>query len=522
MLEKVKNNLVKLTNYLKALDKKKRNIYFLVFILCVSLSLLTVALLNHKNYVVLYRNLDETECYSIAGRLDELSIEYKIEDDDTIYVTSKDEPKVKIQLASEGYPKSALNYDIFTDNIDFMTSDYEKTQYSLFQLQERLQASIKTLQNVEDAIVTITVPENSLSVLDEDKEEPTASAIISLKNGVELNENQINGVELLIARSVPGLTESNVSIVDQTGKVLNPGKDGTVAATTDRVRTENEISDIISERITKVLEPVYGRDNISIAVNVVLDYSSKTTERSEYIPSGDKNTGVISGYDSTYEGAGSGSSGGGVPGMDTNAEVPGYNTQTGSSDSGSTSTSTSVDYVVSLLKEQIQKQGAEIKDLTVSILIDKQNMTTQEENKITSIVANASGISAEKVALYGTEFTSANKNEKPDTSGSTGEQPSPYSELLSLKFLIIYAAVLVVLIAVIVILSVKRHSRHKAPNTKAGKKSRSEEEQEAALDVVKITESKDQQIAREIRDFSSKAPQITASLIRTLLKGDFE
>jgi hypothetical protein len=38
----------------------------------------------------------------------------------------------------------------------------------------------------------------------------------------------------------------------------------------------------------------------------------------------------------------------------------------------------------------------------------------------------------------------------------------------------------------------------------------------------KITETKEQQLTREIREFSLKTPQITAQLIKTLLKGEMD
>ena len=47
-----------------------------------------------------------------------------------------------MQLATSGFPNSTLGYDIFTSQADLMTTDYEKRQYLIFQLQDRLQEAL--------------------------------------------------------------------------------------------------------------------------------------------------------------------------------------------------------------------------------------------------------------------------------------------------------------------------------------------------------------------------------------------
>lgn len=529
-MDKAKVYLDKIKDFIKNLDKKKRTLYLTIVCICIALSVLIVCILNYTDYVVLYSGLESKECYSIIEELDTSSIDYKLKGDDTIYVSADDEPEVKLQLASQGYPQSALNYDIFTSNVDFMTTDYEKTEYSRMQLQERLQASIKTLDDVEDAIVTITIPDNSLAVLDDDKVEPSASTIITLARGITLTKNQISGVELLISRSVPNLKVESVSILDQTGAVLNNKEDDeTLISTANKIQTETEISKLISDRIETVLAPVYGVSKLSIGVNVSLDYSNKVTEKTEYTPT-TGNTGVINKYNQTYQGAGGDSAATGVPGTETNSEVTKYATVTDSGTNGSISNDVSVDYSVNELTEQVQKQGAEIADLTVSVLIDKKVMSNEEINEITGIIANASGISTDKVKLYNTEFTAANGEEDDSEQDSQNAESHSIISSLSTKQIMIIVIIILMLAVIFVPILVIKSKRKKR---KLMEELDAEEDGVAAFipdgvknlqvaKITEITESKEQQITKEIRGFSSKAPQITASLLRTLLKGDLE
>lgn len=503
-------------NYIKKIDKKKRNLYLIIFGVGIVATVLAAVLLNHKEYVALYRNLDTKECATIVARLDEMKIPYKLENERTIYVEKNSEAKVKLQLASEGYPKSALNYDIFTKNIDFMTTDYEKTKYNLFMLQERLQGSIKTLDSVKDAIVTISLPDNSLAVLDKDKIAPSASVVISFSNNVVLSEQQIRGIEQLVAKSVPGLTTSNVSIIDQSGKILNERSDDAVSVTTSsKLKTENEVSTMISKRISSVLEPLYGKGNISIGVNVSLDYSKKTTEKTVYTPV-TGNSGIVDSYTQSYVGAGTATTTAtGVPGTDSNSDIPGYQTQSGASAANSKS-DISVKYFVNQMKEQVQKDGAEIKDITVSVLINKKNMSPEESASITKVIANTSGIASEKVQLLSAEFTAA-----PAKTIVAAEPKKPTNPLsaLSEMYIIILAIIVLILIAAVIIIKIK-FKRKKSEMLKEMFIEEQAPKKDFINELNNISETKEQQLTREIREFSMKSPQITAQLIKTLLKGD--
>ncbi len=517
MMNKVKLYFSKITNYIKKLDAKKRNLYLIILGVAVTASVLSAVLLNQKDYVVLYRNLDTKECAAIVKRLDELKISSKVENGSTIYVEKKDEPKVKLQLASEGYPKSSLNYDIFTQNINLMTTDYEKTKYNLFLLQERLQGSIKTLENVKDAIVTISIPDNSTAVLDKDKIPPSASVVLNLVNGVTLTEKQIKGIELLVSKSVPGLTSKNVSLIDQSGKILNDSSsDGLLVSTSDRVKTENDISNMLVNRITSVLEPIYGKSNISVGVSVSLDYSKKLTEKTEYSPS-NGNTSLINNYRQSYEGSASGAAAAsGIPGTSSNSTIPGYQVPTDNDNNQNVKNDVNVQFFVNQVKEQVQKEGADIKDITVSVLINKKDMPADEAERITKIIANTSGIAKEKVELLSTEFTKANSK--------VVVEAAPKNNLLSLlspKYLIIAGAALLLLLVLLFVFLKLRRKKHRALESIVAT-GEIEPEKDIMAEFAKITETKEQQLTREIREFSIKTPQITAQLIRTLLKGEID
>ena len=179
-------------------------------------------LLNNEDYVVLYDQLTATETSEILAQLQEMEVDVQLDSTGKITVPKKDENRVRMALATAGYPKSGLSYYLIEKGSGMLTTDYERQQYVNMQLQERIAASIKTLDGVKDAIVTITMPEENVFYLQE-KDPPSASVIIHMQSGQTLVESQILGIQNLVVKSVARLTKENVAITDSGGNDLTGG-----------------------------------------------------------------------------------------------------------------------------------------------------------------------------------------------------------------------------------------------------------------------------------------------------------
>ena len=241
----------------------------------------------------------------------------------TILVPKKELDSIRMMLASEGYPKSTLNYDVFQNSTGFGTTDFEKQKYMQFQIQERLQNSIKTLEVVEDAIVTIHIPDNNIYVLQKDKQNASASVILKLKDRDGLSRQQIKGIQGLIAKSVPGLTEENIFMIDSMGNSLKTNAGGETEVAGTKLDLENSVSERLRQQVLSLLEPVFGYGNVTAAVRVVLDFDKQTTESVTYAPVGDNDEGIA--ISSSYESEESVSAGSsGNVGQDPNGGAPQY------------------------------------------------------------------------------------------------------------------------------------------------------------------------------------------------------
>ena len=217
-LESIKQQL---NNYWDSLDKRRRRYLLLMVGLIILAIVLVSVMLNRKEYVVLYSGLTEQEAAEVYTKLKEINVQPKMEGRTTILVPKKDEAELRMQMTMEGYPKSGFNYDLYLESSSFGQTDDEMQKRWIIQLQERLGQSIRVLEGVEDAVVTIAMPRSDSFVLREKETPVSASVIVLPKKGYEITSEQAKSIEQLIATSVPGLKKENISIIDHKMNILN-------------------------------------------------------------------------------------------------------------------------------------------------------------------------------------------------------------------------------------------------------------------------------------------------------------
>ena len=181
-MDKLKDNFNGVFEKLKSIDKK---IWIIIGSVVAAVIVVWIALstIKSKDYRVLYSGLTTEESNEILGKLQELNSDYKYDGNGKISVPSGKEDKLRATLAAQGYPKSGFNYDVFKNNVGMMTTDMEKKNYLVFDLQNRLQSTIKLFDGVKDAKVTIGTTDEKKYVLD-DKAKNKASVVIEDRKSV--------------------------------------------------------------------------------------------------------------------------------------------------------------------------------------------------------------------------------------------------------------------------------------------------------------------------------------------------
>lgn len=511
MNDQIKKTLAPLKQFWSGSEKGMQKRIALVAVAIIALAAGLSFFLNIKDYVVIYDQLNAVETSEILSQLQQMNIDVKLDAQGAVMVPKNDESKVRMALAQAGYPRSGLSYYMIEQGSGLLATDFERQQYVNMQLQERIAASIKTLDGVRDAIVTITVPEESVFYLYE-KEPPTASVIIHMNRGTVLGDSQVAGIQNLVIKAVSGLTRENVAISDSSGNSLSAGAGD--SSDVAKISITRQIESDIQKKVMGILEGPYGRSNIRISVTATVDTDELYREERTYTPSPDgDNRGVISQEMRSEESSSSPLGDGGIPGTDSNTQIPTYPVEGELGASVYSNQNESTTYLVNQSVSQFQKDGARIEAVSIGIAIDKATFEPDERERIQSLVAYAVGIAPEHIAVENFRFYVPEFSD----SGLIDEIPGG----LNLVYLMAGVAALLILIISLVAFLLRRKKKAALALASANNLSRQEAidelfGQESLKQIEPVRDTRKEQI----KDFASTNPEIAAQMIRSWLKSD--
>jgi len=521
MNEQITKIIKNISEFWYKLSSKTKKILVLGFTCVIIVALSITLLLNNKDYVVLFKDIDQGETAEVMKQLQDSEVDYKYQKDGTILIPKDQENSLRMRLAESGHPKTGSNYDLFTNSIDFMTTDYEKKVYEVYQLQERLQSSIETIEGVDKAIVTITIPKEKSFAWESDKEVASASVKVNLVDGKTISVSQTNGIMQLICKSVQGLKEENVAILDTDGNSLVMDKDMFQTNSIKlKLEIEKEFEKATVSSVKQFLATMYGSENIQVSAKCTINFDKKISETLKYIPDDETKKGVPSDTQNERELTGPGKSTGGVVGTESNAEVPTYPGVTIEGDNIYYKDTNAINYLVSQLKEQIEHNPGNIENLTVAVVINKSKMSEEEMDNTKDLVAFSAGVDISKVALHNMQFYD------PDAPPVIATDPLENVPNIARKLLIyggIALGVLAILIFIISIILIKRKKKKLAQNLEQGLKLDDENTDDSwqnIHDEIKLQDTKEQIIKKQLKEFTNSNPEIAAQLIRTWIKGD--
>lgn len=535
------------------LSKKNKTAFFITLAAIVVLAAGLVVWLNTPKYVILYPGMDREEAIEVMASLDERSVTFK-EENGTILVPADKENSLRMDLSNEGHPRTAPNYDFFLNNTDIMSTDSQKKVIEKYQLNQRLESVIKTIDDVKNATVTITVPENDgyvLSAKDVDKQVATAGVTLTMNGGKELSTSQVSAIKRLVAKSVPNMSEDGVAVIDTaTGNEMMSNDMTQMNVSQFKQTIENSIEKDVVDKIQKVINPFFGNENIRISAKSNVDINKKVQEITTYQPSQD-NRGVISEEQRNSEGEKNGVAAEGIPGTDTNT-TPTYPGVTADENTLYIKNNDSYKYLVDQVKEQVQKDSGELVDLTVSVAINQATITPEKKTELQRLIANAAAVPVDKVIIYNDNF--APITEPTDT--TTDLTNNPKNIFLDQTFWILFIPLISLFLILILILAIIAKVRKRRIKYLLGEKSARnknskmnamgkngdeyEENDEDAIgfgnrqapitplnynlgdDINNLAETKEQALKKQLKGFANQNPEIAAQLIRNWLRGGDE
>ena len=232
------------------------------------------------NYGLLYAGLDQKDAAAVAQELQTTNTPFQLSSDgSSIMAPAADLAALRLKLAAKGLPQgSAASSVMPASDSPFGMSDLaERTRYQQM-LESDLSNTITGLQSVRAARVHLALPKPSAFI--RDNREASASVLVTLYQGRQLDSGNVAAIVHLVASSVPGLDASQVSIVDQQGQLLTTDPTSPAAVGDDRMRMATRIENTYAARIEQLLTPLVGPGRVRAQVYADLDFSQseKATE----------------------------------------------------------------------------------------------------------------------------------------------------------------------------------------------------------------------------------------------------
>ncbi|WP_308639242.1 flagellar basal-body MS-ring/collar protein FliF [Paenibacillus silvisoli] len=390
MNEKLAQYRAKIAQYWNVMGKKQKIMLGAsVGILIVAIVLLTM-IFSRVNYDVAFRDLDNNDAAAVIEYLDASSIPYKLENGgSSILVPAADASKVKIEAGSQGLVRNgSIGFEAFSESSSvFGSTDREFDVKYREALNGEIQQLLNGMQGVQKSNVLVTIPNESPFMTEEEKEQSSASIMITFRPGYRPTQKEVDGYFNLVKTAVPNIKTENITISSAEGELQASDSVGGANSSGDTIETHYSIQrkyeNDLKQKIQNFLAPMVGMDNLVVNVSSALNFDKKVSDQNLVRPlDNNNNNGIIVSEtvdNKTATGAGGA---GGVAGTGE-TDVPGYTADQGA---GGTSeeNSRTTNYEYDKIHNQVESGPYAVKDLSISIGVEKSKLNDEAKADITN------------------------------------------------------------------------------------------------------------------------------------------
>ena len=239
------------------------------------------------DYTQLYGNLEARDAAEVAEALRSAEIPHKLNTDaGSISVPATKLHDARLQLASQGLPQGASSgMEVMNGQSSFGVSQFMESARYQHALETELARTISHLGGVREARVHLAVPRQSAFI--RDQRQASASVLLRLNRGRELEPEQAAAIVHLVASSVQNLSASNVTLIDQDGRLLSSAnEEWSDMRTISQFRHAQRLEVLYKRRIEELLTPLVGPGRVRAQVVADLDFTVTEETREMYDPAG--------------------------------------------------------------------------------------------------------------------------------------------------------------------------------------------------------------------------------------------
>ncbi len=344
---------------------------------------------TQPSYTLLYSNLDDRQMGEVIEELDNLGVQYRIENQSRVLVPKSDVFATRARLAQSGITGSAApqGYELL-DAEGLTVSDFRQRVDFKRAVEGELARTLMAMQPIDMAVVHLVIPEDELFM---ERQDP-ASASVLVDTTRRLNTDEVETITFLVSSAVEGLDPSNVTVADSDGNALNAPGDalGSASVSNRNMRMTREFEAALAADLTRLLDSAVGEGLASVAVHADLDFDEREIETQTF----DGESQVALREETTDETfSGTGSVPGGVVGVD-GGPLPTINE---GSETEYTRNHAERDFGVDQSITRTRTAPGDIEKLSIAVVMDDGSLTgvtVPDTAEVERLVTAAAGIDA--------------------------------------------------------------------------------------------------------------------------------
>lgn len=358
-------------------------------------------------YGLLYSNLADEDAAAITQSLSAAGIKYRMENGTgAISVPAEKINEARLLLAGQGVMQTG-GFANLTKDGGLGVSQFMETARYQHAIEQELARTISSLQQVAAARVHIAVPRSTTFV--RERSPGSASVFLQLKAGRRLSSEQVTAIVNLVASSLPDIDASQVTVVDQQGRLLSSpqGRDE-FAARDQQIEFTRQFEESYSQRVEALIAPLVGAGRVRAEVSAQFDMSAVEEAREQFKPDSQ----VVRSEQVAEDRRGENGGAGGVPGSLSNqpqgraANAPTAGGTAANAQSGSTNSTRN--YEIDRTIAYTRQPAGRLQRISVAVLVDNVQVTGKDGktsevpltpdqiNRITTLVKDAVGFNTER------------------------------------------------------------------------------------------------------------------------------
>jgi len=361
----------------------------------VGLAVAAVVWTVREDYQPLFSDLDPRDAAAISAELERMKLAYKVGGDGTTILVPADAVHAtRLKVMGKGVDlKGTVGLEIFATSDFGMTEFAQRINYQRA-LQGELARTIMAFEEVKSARVHVVLPESG--VFRRNAVRPKASVTLVMRNDRRLQPEQIQGIQRLVAASVPEMDAAAVTVLDQQGVALSRRAESAAAEGEGGggLEAKKDVEAYLARKVVAVLDKAFGPGQGIVSIDVTLSHDHVKTTREDVLSAPGA---VVRRRDTTqaatYVGAALSPTGDSIK-------------------SSAPATSSEVEFQLGRKVEQVVSAPGGIRRVSVAVLLPGP-LETQQAEDLKQLIAMAVGLNAGRGDAIALSWVGTAREAKP-------------------------------------------------------------------------------------------------------------